>query len=75
MQFRHNSPKKSSPEKKSVPTLDRGRIGLRSRGRIDFGIDYRSEDGLFLGFLSFCTGLGRKELESYGAGLKLRMEF
>ena len=54
---------------------EEGRIGLRSRGRIDFGIDYRLEDGLFLGFQSFYSGLGRKETESYGAGLDLRMEF
>ena len=52
-----------------------GRIGLRSRGRIDFGIDYRFDDDLVLGFRSFYSGLGRKELESYGAGLDLRLEF
>ena len=49
--------------------------GLRSRGRIDFGIDYRLDDGLVLGFDSFYSGLGRKDLESYGAGLDLRLEF
>ena len=52
-----------------------GRVGLRSRGRIDFGIEYRLDDDLVLGFESFYSGLGRKELESYGAGLDLRLEF
>ena len=52
-----------------------GRIGLRSRGRIDFGIDYRLDDSVVLGFESFYSGLGRKEHESYGVGLDLRMEF
>ena len=50
-----------------------GRIGLRSCGRIDFGIEYRQEDGLVLGFESFYSGLGHNELESYGAGLDLRI--
>ena len=54
---------------------EEGRIGLRSRGRMDFGIDYRLDDNLVLGFTSFYSGLGRKELESYGAGLDLRLEF
>ena len=54
---------------------EEGRIGLRSRGRIDFGVDYRLEDGLVLGFESFYSGLGRNELESYGAGLDLRLDF
>ena len=49
--------------------------GLRSRGRIDFGIDYRLDGGFVLGFDSFYSGLGRKDLESYGAGLDLRLEF
>ena len=52
-----------------------GRIGLRSRGRIDFGIDYRLDDSVVLGFESYYSGLGRRELESYGAGLDLRLEF
>ena len=52
-----------------------GVSGLRSRGRIDFGIDYRLDDGLVLGFESFYSGLGRRELESYGAGMDLRLEF
>ena len=49
--------------------------GPRSRGRIDFGIDYMLDDGLVLGFESYYSGLGRKDLESYGAGLDLRLEF
>ena len=48
---------------------------MHSRSRIDFGIDYRLDDGLVLGFDSFYSGLGRRELESSGAGLDLRMEF
>ena len=52
-----------------------GEAGLRSRGRIDFGIDYRLDDNVVLGFESFYSGLGRKELESYGAGLDLQLEF
>ena len=44
-------------------------------GRIDFGMDYRLEDGLFLGFQSFYPGLGRRELENCGAVMDLRMEF
>ena len=54
---------------------EEGRIGLSSRGRIDFGVDYRLEDGFVLGFQNFYSGLGRKELESYGAGLDLRFDF
>ena len=49
--------------------------GLRLRGRFDFGVDYSLDDGLVLGFGSFYSGLGRKDLESYGAGLDLRLEF
>ena len=52
-----------------------GRICLRSRGRIDFGIDYRMEGNVVLGFESFYSGLGRKELENYDAGLVLRLGF
>ena len=39
---------------------DDGRLGLRSRGRIDFGFEYRLEDGLILGFDSFYFKLGRR---------------
>ena len=52
-----------------------GEPGLRSRGRIDFGIDYRLDENVVLGFESFYSGLGRKELESYGAGFDLRVDF
>ena len=52
-----------------------GATGLRFRGRIDFGVDCSLDDDLVLGFGSFYSGLGRKDLESYGAGLDLRLEF
>ena len=59
-----------------APTAEENRAkSLRLRGRIDFGIDYRLDDDLVLGFGSFYSGLGRKYLESYGAGLDLRLEF
>ena len=46
------------------------------RGRIDFGIDYRLEDDLVLGFESFySSGRDREEFKSYGAGLNLQFEF
>ena len=56
----------------------RTRESAEFRGRIDFGIDYRLEDDLVLGFESFYSGNGREnmdEFESYGAGLKLQFEF
>ena len=49
--------------------------GPRSSGRIDFGIDYRLEDSVALGFESFYSGIGREDWESYGAGIDLRLEF
>ena len=49
--------------------------GPRSQGRIDFGVDYVLGENVVLRFDSFYSGLGRNELESYGAGLELRMEF
>ena len=52
-----------------------GRFGLQSRGRIDFGIDYRLDDDIVLGFESYYSGIGRTNLDSYGAGLDLRLEF
>ena len=42
---------------------------LRSNGRADFGSDRKLEGSLFLGFESFYSVPGRKELESYGTGL------
>ena len=46
------------------------------RSRIDFGIDYRLEEDLVLGFESFySSGRDREEFESYGAGLNLQFEF
>ena len=44
-------------------------------GRIGFGVDYRLEDSVSLGFEGFYSGIGRSESEFYGAGLNLRMEF
>ena len=49
--------------------------GLRFRGSIDFGIDYRLDDNVVLGFESFYSGLGRSEIERFGAGLDLQLEF
>ena len=54
---------------------ENGRFVLRSGGRIDFGIDYRLEENLALGFGSFYSGPGRKDLENYGASLDLLLEF
>ena len=54
---------------------DDEQIGPRSRGRMDFGIDYRLDDSVVLGFESYYSGLGRKDLESYGAGIELQLEF
>ena len=56
-------------------TFPDGAKGLRLRGRIDFGVDYRLGDDFVLGFGSFYSGLGRKDLETYGAGLDLQLEF
>ena len=52
-----------------------GATVLRLRGRIDFGVDYSLGDDLVLGLGSFYSGLGRKDLETYGAGLDLRLKF
>ena len=46
----------------------------RARGRIDFGIDYRLDGGFVLGFESYYSGQGQKDLETCGAGLDLRLE-
>ena len=48
---------------------------LRSNGRADFGSDPKLEGSLFLGFESFYSVPGRKELESYGTGLVPRLDF
>lgn len=37
---------------------ENGATGLRLRGRIDFGIDYKLDDDVVLGFDSFYSGLG-----------------
>ena len=39
------------------------------------GIDCRLDENVVLGFEGFYSGLGRRELESYGAGIGLRFEF
>ena len=51
-----------------------GNAGARSRSRTDFVIDYRLDGGVVLGFDRFYSGLGRRELVSYGAGIDLRLE-
>ena len=49
---------------------------LDSSGRVDIGIDYRLDDGIALGFQGYYSGIGgEKDFETYGAGLRLRMEF
>ena len=50
-------------------------MGLRSLSWIDFGADYRLENKVVFAFQGFYFDLGRRELESYGAGLDFRMEF
>ena len=45
------------------------------RGRIDFGVGYRLDDDLVLGFESFYSGRDQEEFDSYGAGLNLQFEF
>ena len=49
--------------------------GLRSIGRVDFGIDCGLEDSVVLCFESFYSVLGRKELANYCTDLDLRLEF
>lgn len=45
-------------------------------GRVDLGVDYSMKDGVALGFQGYYSGIGDgSEFESYGAGLRLRMEF
>lgn len=51
------------------------KAGTAFGGRIGFGVDYRLEDSVSLGFESFYSGFGRSESEFHGAGLYLRMEF
>ena len=62
--------------------LNAGRLLNVNRGkaaeyrvRIDFGVDYRLDDDLVLGFESFYSGRDMEEFESYGAGLNLKYEF
>ena len=48
------------------------------RARVDFGVDYRLEDNLVLGFESFYSANGKSgddESSIYGAGLNLQFEF
>ena len=44
-------------------------------GRIDFGVDYRLDGSVALEFDGFYSGIGRRDRESYGAGVGLRMDF
>ena len=49
---------------------------LDTTGRIDLGVDYRLVESVSLGFQGYYSGIGgSSEFESYGAGLRLRMEF
>ena len=53
-----------------------GESELTTAGRVDVGIDYRLEDNVALGFQGYYSGTGSdSEFESYGAGLRLRIEF
>ena len=53
-----------------------GESELSTAGRVDLGIDYRLEDDIALGFQGYYSGTGDgAEYESYGAGLRLRIEF
>ena len=53
-----------------------GKSELSAAGRIDLGIDYRLKDSVALGIQGYYSGIGQgREFESYGAGLRLRMEF
>ena len=48
------------------------------RARVDFGVDYRLEDNLVLGFESFYSANGKSgddESSIYGAGVNLQFEF
>ena len=48
---------------------------FRAVGRIDFGVDYRLDGSVALEFDGFYSGIGRRDRESYGAGVGLRMDF
>ena len=50
-------------------------LGTGAEGRIDFGVDYSLEDRVSLEFEGFYSGIGRRDRESYGAGVGLRMDF
>ena len=53
-----------------------GKSDLATSGRVDLGIDYQMEDSVSIGFQGYYSGGGgESEFESYGAGLRLRMEF
>ena len=53
-----------------------GNSDISSSGRIELGVDYKLEDDVSLGFQGYYSGIGGgSEFESYGAGLRLRMEF
>ena len=52
-----------------------GDSSFEAGGRIDFGVDYRLDGNVSLEFDGFYSGLGRRDRESYGAGVGLRMDF
>ena len=52
-----------------------GESGFGAAGRIDFGVDYRLGGSVALEFDGFYSGIGRRDRESYGAGVGLRMDF
>ena len=52
-----------------------GESGIGAEGRIDFGIDYRLDGRVSFEFDGFYSGIGRRNRESYGAGVGLRMDF
>ena len=52
-----------------------GASEVGTEGRIDFGVDCRLEGSVSLEFDGFYSGIGRRDRESYGAGIGLRMDF
>ena len=53
-----------------------GKSDITSAGRIELGVDCKLEDNVSLGFQGYYSGVGGgAEYESFGAGLRLRMEF
>ena len=66
----------ASDESDGARALDEdSRIGPRTRGRIEFGFDCMLDYDLVLGFERFHSRLGRREFQSCGSGIDLRLEF